>query len=235
MNAQSRAILGHLDAVAAERRACAADAALGACVREIKRFQHARFENSYANLLAQPRYARAARFFLEELYGPTDFTARDDQFARVVPALVRVFPPEIVSTVANLAELHALSEGLDTAMGRAIAADALNASAYAQAWRKVGRAPDRERQIALMLAVGSDLERYTGRTLLRHSLRLMRGPATAAGLGALQRFLETGFDTFREMRGAELFLRTIAERERALAAQLFSATTTFTSPEAAPA
>lgn len=224
MNAQGQAILGRLAAVAAERRTRAADPALADRVREVKRFQHARFEQSYADLLGQPRYAKSARFFLEELYGPADFTARDDQFARVVPAMVRMFPHEIVCTVANLAELHALSEILDTAMGRAIAAAAIDAGQYGQAWRQVGRAPDRERQIALMLSVGSDLERYTGRALLRHSLRVMRGPANAAGLGALQRFLETGFDTFREMHGADIFLRTISDRERALAAALFAAT-----------
>lgn len=224
VNAQGHAILGHLDRVAAERGARAADAHLAARVREVKRYQHARFEHSYADLLAQARYAKSARFFLEELYGPVDFTARDVQFARVVPALVRMFPHEIVCTVADLAELHALSEVLDTAMAQAMdGPPVLDAAQYGRAWRAVGRAPDRERQIVLMMGVGSDLERYTGRALLRHSLRLMRGPANAAGLGALQRFLETGFDTFREMRGAAFFLQTIAERERALAAQLFAA------------
>ena len=49
----------------------------------------------------------------------------------------------------------------------------------------------------------------------------MRGPAAAAGLGALQGFLERGFDTFREMGGAREFLAVIANRERALAAALF--------------
>jgi hypothetical protein len=105
VNAQVQAILGHLDTVAAERRIREADASLGARVREVKRFQHARFEHSYEDLLAQPRYAHSARFFLEELYGPRDFTARDDQFARVVPAMVRMFPHEIVCTVAHLAEI----------------------------------------------------------------------------------------------------------------------------------
>jgi len=55
----------------------------------------------------------------------------------------------------------------------------------------------------------------------------------------LQRFLETGFDTFREMRGAEFFLQTIAGRERSLAAQLFSLTpaaaTSAAAPETGPA
>jgi hypothetical protein len=235
LNAKGNAVLGHLAAVAAERRTRVADTSLAARVRGVKEFQHARFKRSYADLLAQPRYAKSASFFLEELYGPVDFTARDTQFARVVPALVRLFPYEIVCTVAHLAELHALSEVLDTAMGQAIPAPAVDAGQYCQAWRLVGRPADRERQISLMLAIGADLDGYTGRALLRHSLRLMRGPATAAGLGALQHFLETGFDTFREMRGAATFLQTIAERERAMAARLFAPSGTANPSQTPPA
>lgn len=185
-------------------------------------------------MLASPRFGPAARFFLEDLYGPKDFAERDAQFARIVPALVRLFPADIVETVALLAELHALSESLDLAMA-SFATDApaagsalqpyggLDARRYTAAWCAVGRAPDRERQIWLMSRVGAALDGFTRKPLLRHSLRLMRGPAAAAGLSALQQFLETGFDTFRSMRGAELFLETIAERERLLCERLFAA------------
>jgi hypothetical protein len=237
MNTEGHAILGHLEAVAAERALRAQDPALAARVQTVKAWQHLRFQHTYADLLASPRYAAAARFFLDDLYGPGDFTHRDDQFARIVPALVRLFPHDIVVTVLRLAELHALSERLDTAMGRALPAEpeaaraaahpaALDTPAYAQAWRRVGEPASRERQIGLMLAVGQALERFTRNPLLRHSLRMMRGPARVAGLEALQRFLENGFDTFGAMRGAGHFLDTIAMRERALAAALFDGSQT---------
>jgi hypothetical protein len=38
----------------------------------------------------------------------------------------------------------------------------------------------------------------------------------------LQAFLERGFDTFRDMRGAQEFLATVTRRERELAARLFA-------------
>jgi hypothetical protein len=220
-------ILRGLQAVAAERAARAADAALSASVDAVKHYQHARFGVTYADLMAQPRYAGAAEFFLTDLYGPADFSDRDDQFARIVPALVRLFPAHIVDTVAELAELHALSERLDTAMARQRLASgasdrAVSGAEYARWWRAVGEPSTRERQIALMVSVGQALDRYTRSALLRQSLRLMRGPASAAGLGALQGFLERGFDTFRDMAGAKHFLDTIAMRERALAAALFA-------------
>jgi hypothetical protein len=223
MTPEATAILDNLHAVAAERSRRLADAALDARVHVVKHYQHARFGRTYADLLAQPRYARAAQFFLDDLYGPKDFTDRDTQFARVVPGLTRLFPHEIVLTVHSLSELHALSESLDTQMAQRLPAPQLDRAGYIAAWQSVGRPADRERQIELMLAVGHALDRYTRNPLLRHSLRLMRGPARALGIGALQSFLESGFDTFRDMRGAAEFLSTIASRERDLAAALFAA------------
>jgi hypothetical protein len=223
MSPEGTAILEHLKQVATERQRRGADASLASRVVAVKSYQHGRFEASYADLLASPRFARAARFFLEDLYGPNDFTQRDDQFARVVPGLVRLFPREIVQTVMSLGELHSLSEQLDTLMALQMPDAGVDATRYITAWQAVGRPADRDRQISLMLLVGTALDRYTRNPLLRHSLRVMRGPARAAGLGALQNFLESGFDTFRDMRGAKEFLDTVAQRERALAAALFAA------------
>lgn len=220
MDDSGPAIVGYLKVVMRERELRAADAGLGHAAAAVKAYQHLRFANTYADLLVQPRYASATRFFLDDLYGPADYSERDRQFMRIVPAMVRLFPSEIVSTVRRLGALHALSEKLDTAMARELTGVALSTDNYALAWRTTSKT-DREQQIAAMLQIGSDLDRYTRKPLLRQSLRLMRGPAQAAGLGDLQRFLETGFDTFRQMRGADEFLAVIGERERALAAQLF--------------
>jgi hypothetical protein len=217
------AILEDLATVSAERRLRAGDAAWAERVEAVKRYQQRRFELTYADLLTHPRYAGASNFFLDELYGPSDFTQRDAQFARIVPALVRLFPAEVVDTVHALAALHALSEQLDSRMGRVVGDDPVGAVRYAKAWQACGDAPGRERQIALLEQVGHALDALTGNTLLRHSLRAMRGPARAAGLAALHTFLESGFETFRSMRGADEFLALIGHRERALAATLFSA------------
>ncbi len=221
MNQHGDQILANLRAVDAERQRRADDAGLGQRVEQVKHFQQARFERTYADLLAQPAYSAVTRFFLDELYGPHDFTARDAQFARIVPALERLFAAEIIGTVGLLGELHALSERLDSRMAEAIEPGPLDAQAYAQAWRTVGEPALRNRQVDLSLQVGAALKRYTRNPLLRHTLRMMRAPAQAAGLGALQRFLEAGFDTFRGLRDPEAFLDTLGRRENALAAALF--------------
>jgi hypothetical protein len=220
-SADAERILEHLGTVAALRVQRAADPALAERVHALKAYQARRFECSYGDLLAQPRYQAATRFFLQELYGPQEFAARDAQFGRIVPALVRLFPAELVATVAMLGQLHALSESLDDSAARHLPRLPPDAPGYAQAWQATGRAPAREQQIALTLEIGAALDRYTRNRLMRSTLRLMRGPAQAAGLSDLQRFLEAGFDAFGAMKGASDFLRWVGERERALAAALF--------------
>jgi hypothetical protein len=176
----SAAILEHLASVHAERQLRAGDAAWSARVEAIKRYQQRRFERTYTDLLTHPRYAGASNFFLNELYGPSDFTQRDTQFARIVPALARLFPTEVVNSVQALAALHALSEQLDSRMGRVVSNEPIDAAAYVKAWQQCGDRPGRERQIALLEQVGHTLDGLTRNPLLRHSLRMMRGPARAA-------------------------------------------------------
>jgi hypothetical protein len=222
MTPTGQAILEQLAIVDGLRRARSLDAAHSQRVTAIKSYQARRFERSYADLLVSQRYRAAARFFLEELYGPQEFGARDAQFIRIVPPLVRLFPDEIVATVATLARLHALSESLDDEMARYIEGSIVDAQAYVRSWQRTGRGADRQLQIDLTLDVGRALERYTRNPVLRGALRVMRRPAQSAGLGELQRFLEAGFDTFGAMRGADEFLTIVRDREQALCAALFA-------------
>lgn len=223
----AQVMLGRMADVEALRGAQRADARRAAQVHRVRVFQVRRFEYGYADLLADARHGPVAHFFLDELYGARAFDERDAQFTRVIPTVGRFFPQEVVTTVDRLTELLALSEGLDDAMGRALAepvgADAPVApEAYAAAWRATGHPEARRQQVELTLAIGRDLQRYTASRLIRTTLKLMRGAARAAGLQSLQRFLETGFDAFAGMRGADDFLATVAERETRLCHALFA-------------
>lgn len=221
MSTTSSVILDHLQQVEAERGRRRSSLELMARVDAIKHYQQQRFSLTYADLLSSDRYGLAARFFLDELYGPSDFAARDAQFAKVVPMIVRLFPRQLVCTVNALAELHALSERLDSAMGLALTSTDLDAIAYTRAWQAASTPSEREQQIALTVELGHSLDRLTRKPLLRKSLHMMRGPAVAAGLGDLQRLLEAGFDAFTAMRGAQDFLAVVGMRERLLAQRLF--------------
>ena len=217
-----------VSAVTRLRSAMAGDAPLRQAVHDIKRIQSRRFSGLYADLLKSATYAAGASFFLQELYGEKDYSQRDAQFARIAGAIEKFFPAQVAQTAASLARLHALTEDLDVQMGRAWLLHpqgASDARRYAAAWRQIGRREERVQQLASVLEVGHELARLTRTPGLRTMLRLMRGPATAGGLGDLQAFLENGFDTFagmsRRAGAAEHFLSTVQGREQGLMELLY--------------
>jgi hypothetical protein len=195
----------------------------------VRAWQADRLARTYPDLLANPRYGPAAAFFLSDLYGPKDFSARDEALARIIPTLTRMLPATAIETIALAVELDALSEALDQGVaaalrGRQPGAHALELSdaSYANAYRAAGSAAERERQIWLIGRIGAALDRLSRKPLIAGALRVMEAPARAAGLGALHDFLARGFAAFRGMRGADEFLAVIAARESGINARLFA-------------
>lgn len=236
MTADIRSNLSTVDALRAARRD---SAPLQAAVLSIKTMQSQRFAHTYQDMLASERFGGATRFFLRELYGARDYSQRDAQFARIAGTIERIFPASVLQVASDLATLHALSESLDDALARHwfdLGRQALSvqdhppmAARYVAAWRLLGQREKRQEQLHLALHIGRSLDTLTGTLGLRTMLKLMRSPAAAAGLSDLQRFLESGFDTFHAMRrnkGACMhFLDTIALRETQWIASLFDAPT----------
>jgi hypothetical protein len=219
--------------VTALRARSSASPPLETAIREVKWYQAQRFSKTYADILANGPHQEAAKFFLKELYGEKDFSQRDAQFSRVSDTLQRVFPKAVLNTAIDLATLHCLTEELDFEMGLAwtqIGASVSETlgSKYVRAWRIVGRNSDRIRQFRGALSVGHDLDKLTRLPGLRTMLKMMRRPARAAGLSELQVFLESGFDTFANIRrqggSATAFMATIETREAAAIDALFNAT-----------
>ena len=217
--------------VSALRQASQADPALHTAITSIKRFQALRFAQTYADLMSAGPYQDAVRFFLDELYSDKDYSLRDAQFSRIAGALQTFFPKQVVAIAVSLSELHALTEDLDHKMGLEwLSATGLpkanEAERYAIAWRAVGRRKDRDTQLNDVLAVGYELDKLTRASGVRMLLKMMRRPASAAGLSSLQSFLESGFDTFAQMngpaKGAQQFLAIVRARESLLIDALFA-------------
>ncbi len=238
-----------VEKVAQLRQLASDTAGLAQAVSEIKAFQAQRFNGTYSDLLHTPQYQPATQFFLEELYSEKDYSQRDAQFSRIAGTLERMFPKQVVETAVSLAELHSLTEDLDLAMAKSWLNSSVKTTKssgdidrYITAWQHVGRRTDRDAQLSGALRVGQELVTLTRTPGLRMALKMMRKPASLAGMAALQHFLESGFDTFAAMgpkkpsksgqpEGPAYFLETVKKREAALIDQLFDAPLQFSKAE----
>ena len=208
--------------VADLRRAAAADPALAARTAALKTWQAARLARTHADLLSQPRYARAARFFLDDLYGAKDFSQRDAELARLIPSLVRLLPERALATIADAVELDALSEALDARVALALPDAPIDPAGYAAAYRAAGTPAERARQIGLVGHIGDALDRMVRHPMLGRLVGAMGGPARLAGLHAMHEFLARGFDAFRAMGGAAEFVGLVQAREQTVMERLLA-------------
>jgi hypothetical protein len=194
----------------------------------LRHWQAQRLARTYADLAADERYAAATAFFLSDIYGERDFSARDRAVERAYPLLRKTLPKAALLPLERAVALDDLSKELDAALALALLGEgvdeAITESTYARAYRLCDNRAQRLHQIELTVAVGSDLDRVVKKPLVRRLLVLARTPARAAGFGELQDFLERGFEAFRQMGGAAEFLKSIETRETQILERLFAGT-----------
>jgi hypothetical protein len=193
----------------------------------LREWQQERLSLTYRDLLDSPRYGPPAAFFLSDLYGLTDTSARDTAVERLYPMMIKLLPEPGLQCIGLALELDALSEELDAqlleALDGRLAPDGHIAEAdYCEAYRRCDNAALRRHQIELFCGVGNTLAQFADQPLIYPLLRGMRRPARLAGFGELQDFLERGFRAFRHMQGASEFLDTIQQRETLILERIYA-------------
>lgn len=185
-------------------------------LRELRAWQAARLEQTYADLAREKSTGKAVRFFLSDIYGPQDFTRRDEDVRRAWRMLKHALPERMLEVLAKAMQLEVLSAELDLEMAVRLPSGPLTAETYAVAYRAVGREDDRRLQIRLIGEIGRTLARAVRTPLVGLALRAAHGPAHLAGLGTLQDFLERGFAAFHALEKPEQLIAAIDRRETRL-------------------
>jgi len=190
-------------------------------VRSLRAWQSERLARTYADLLDDPRYAEAGRFFLDDVYAAKDFSQRDHDVTRMYETMRHVLPSSMRRALELVIELNALTVELDAALAAGLVdPDAIDGAAVVEAYRRNDAFDERRRQIDLVVAVGSEIDVLLRKPGIGLALRLARVPARLAGWHELQDFFERGFAAFAKMRGAGPFLEIVASRERAILARV---------------
>ena len=181
----------------------------------LQQWQRARIARSFEDLAQRKGYLPAVQFFLKELYGGLDFRQRDQDMERVMPVMIRFLPDRTLGTMAEAFELQAISLEFDMTMASEMARrglDRLDMQRYCDVYRAADDRPGRERQILLIRNLGYDLDSLVRWPLVNYLVRLLRGPAHAAGFGNLQEFLESGLAAVRAREYPPSLNETIKQR-----------------------
>lgn len=189
-------------------------------------WQSARLASTYADLRADPRYAPATDFFLEDLYGPRDYSRRDEDGERVVHKMRKLLPARALDAIERALHLNRLTRSLDAALADMLFVEMgvaeIDEASYCAAYRRCDNFAARETQIRLIGELGHELDVVVQKPLIKMALKMAHTPAHLAGLGELQDFLERGVAAFLHMQGAASFLEIITQREHRILAAIYA-------------
>lgn len=196
------------------------------CLQALRAWQSARLKHTHDDLYQNPETRPAMVFFLSDIYGPGDFSGRDEALARVYPIMARVLSGRLMETLDATFRLNRLSAELDVILASHLPGDIqqsadIGEADYAAAYRGGGHRNERKEQLALITALGEDLARAAGSKKVGIMLRMARKPARLGGFDELQDFLERGYQAFSHIGDPTHVVHTIVHRERHIMQRLF--------------
>lgn len=214
---------GHI----ADQRQTIETAGLSPQMALLRSWQVTRLQETYGDFLHSPRYGRACRFFLTDIYAAKDFSQRDADAESVYNTMRKYLPDRLLITMGKTIQLNHITQKLDHTLLDVLVnqfnmTDSLTGEQYAAAYRRCDNYDERVQQINAVLEVGRGVDNLTRIPMISLVLRAARRPANRSGWSELQEFMERGFAAFKEMKGGDHFLTTVEQRERHILDQLFA-------------
>jgi len=170
----------------------------------------------FIDLHERPGYGGAIDFTMSDLAG-VGISNRDRDLERASPAITRMLPLKALETIAAAAKLNARVLKVNLGIFGRLQVDGelpakISNRAYCVACRESSTLEECVGLVYLATRLGGTLKTLVTVPLLGGMLRAMRGPAHAAGFGALQEFLESGYTKFEEIPDIDHFLSEIETR-----------------------
>lgn len=170
----------------------------------------------FDDLYEHPGYEEAIDFTMSDLAG-VRVSDRDHDLERASPAITRLLPLKALETIASAAKLNArvLEFNLGIFHGLQVKGrlpDEIGERAYFLACREAVTLDECLGLVHLATHLGGTLKTLVKVPLLGALLHAMHGPAHAAGFGALQEFLESGYTRFKAIPDIDYFLSEIDTR-----------------------
>ncbi|MEP1447414.1 MAG: hypothetical protein ABJK37_15020 [Paraglaciecola sp.] len=221
MSDSTKQIIRHLHGISTMQE-IAEKAGLMPNIRAVQAWQCKRLLTSHQHMYQQKRFKPAVEFFINELYGPNDFSQRDQDIARIIPKMSRFLPESALQSLASALHLNTLSFELDFDLAKELVGTEVNRDTYATAYVNCNNHATRQQQIDYIRTLGTDLADVVKMKGISSLLFISRKPAKVAGVLALHEFLEKGFKSFKNIGNVNDFITPVINKEHQIMQQLIN-------------
>ncbi len=196
--------------------------------RYLQAFQSKRLERDYSHFRNDPQYVLLADFFLTDLYGTQDFSARDAQ-AKRLHHFTNLAPGMSVHDIQIALDVLELTETLDKQVADILVkmnADVpFSEATYEEAYYRADAYQPRIRQIELIDESLRRVYRLSRISLLGTTLNNTKTMAKLIGMSDMHRFLHKGYLALQKVNDIDPFLDEVVSKELHRLNRIYKVTT----------
>ncbi len=192
---------------------------------EIRREQSARLRETYADFVTDPKFTAITNFFFDKIYDTAYKEERDEAFNKLYEKLAAAVGEQRITRVTMLKELNELTDDLDAAVTQKhldlFHGKKVTRKTFEEAFGKVGRRADRERQVYLLLETTQFFHKLAHVPFLGFIIKPTKFAAKMMNIEHLMDFFMDGYYAFKSVKDASKFFDAVNEREAEYRERLF--------------
>ena len=191
-------------------------------LQDVQAWQKARMQRTHHGHFSAKQNQLMAEYFLNRLYGGTDFDALAAQIARLTRyahKAEKVIPENAIKTGTLGVELAILAVQLDEQVAIQLLQDyhpheALTDEMLRLTYLKLDQGEARLKQLALLDQLGMSLDKYMRSFVVYTAFKMCKGAANKYNFQVMYEFMQDGFLAMKPLKSAEKFVRDFTATER---------------------
>ena len=180
-------------------------------------FQSERMNDRYIDLKSNPEYTEIGGFFFNRIYGPQDFSFRDQSIRQLYHSLEGVLPEAISNAIRQIIEFHELSEILDDQMVQKMMEAGIrtdfDSETYCSIYRLADNFDQRLHQVRLGIGLIETFHGLSQKMLIKVAMAAAKKAANLLGIGEIMEFIDEGYNAFKKIKNIGYFLEQVEKRE----------------------
>lgn len=193
-------------------------------LQDVQSWQKARMQRSHHQHFSEKNNQLMAEYFLNRLYGGSDFDALAEQITRLMKyahKAEKMIPENALKTGTSGVELAILAVQLDEQVAIQLLEDypanvPLTDEMMRVTYLKLDQGEARLKQLALLDQLGVSLDKYMRSFVVYTAFKMCKGAANKYHFQVMYEFMQDGFQAMKPLKSAEKFVHDFTAIERGI-------------------
>ena len=191
-------------------------------LQDVQAWQKQHIQRTHAKQFAEKQNILMSEYFLNRLYGGSDFDALAGQIARLVKyahKAEKLIPENAIKTGTAGVTLAILAVQIDEEVAIQLLEDYPNNPALTDemmrlTYLKLNQGENRLKQLRLLDELGISLDKYMRSFMVQAAFKMCKGAAAKYHFDIMYDFMQDGFLALKPLKSAEKFVKEFTAIER---------------------